>query len=425
MRANIPVLFQMGLNKKCIKLAHTMHRLFSANRHYRLRNLIKSGLHVIKNDRINVHEGKFVVNSFIPPLNSQAFENILMGVPGRESDFFADHISGKRKSPISIYISATSSCMYNCWHCSADKRNSGNDMDTPDLIRLIKQIQDMGVGIIGFTGGEPLLRGDLEAVIKSIDERSVSFVFSTGYGLTYEKAKQLKTAGLFGIAISIDSVDAAEHDAKRGYSGAFKAAVDAIENAKKAGLYTMSQTVCTRELLKGEGLFRLAQFLKALKVDEMRMIEPLPCGKLDSKEDVLLQESENKKLIEFHIKCNRNRHLPKASVFSYFESNEQFGCGAGVQHSYIDHRGNLYPCDFVPVSFGNVFETPVDALWLKMHQQMGVPRGYCFSKVHLNTLLRDGKGSYPIPAESLPQACCKGQSVKLPGFYRTLRGEKL
>ncbi|MCX7747784.1 MAG: radical SAM protein [Clostridia bacterium] len=424
MRVNIPVFLKMGLNKSCIKLAYKIHKLFSANPKYKLRNLIKSGLHVVKNDRIKVHDGMFIVNSFIPPLNSLAFESILMGVSGRGSEFFDHHISGKRKFPISIYISATSRCMYSCWHCSAAKRNPGSDIGTSKMIELIQKLQDMGVGIIGFTGGEPLLRDDLEEILKSMDKRSVSFVFSTGYGLTYERARKLKEAGLLGIAISIDSVNEDEHDRMRGFNGAYKIAMEAIRNAKKAGLYTMSQTVCSKELLQGENLHDLACFMKNMDVDEMRIIEPLPCGKLGSREDVLLNESESKKLIEFHKACNRNRSMPKASVFSYFESDDQFGCGAGVQHSYIDHQGNLYPCDFVPISFGNVFETPVDKLWEGMHEAVGGPREYCISKHHLSGILEKSVKSYPVCAKTLPLACCKCESQSVPGFYRILRGEK-
>lgn len=292
------------------------------------------------------------------------------------------------------------------------------------MIRMIREMQDMGVGIIGFTGGEPLLREDLEEILERMDERSVSLVFSNGSGLTCERAKRLKAAGLLGIAVSMDSVDASEHDAKRGHTGAFREAVQAIRNAKGAGLYTMSQTVCTRELLEGEDLYSLARFLQELEVDEMRIIEPLPCGRLDSREEVLLTDGESQKLIQFHIECNRNKHLPKASVFPYFESDDQFGCGAGVQHSYIDPRGNLYPCDFVPVSCGNVFETPIKLLWAEMHKDMGAPRRRCFSKVHLSQLLKGKDSRRPVQVKPLPATGCECEGVKLPGFYRILEGDR-
>ena len=48
------------------------------------------------------------------------------------------------------------------------------------------------------------------------------------------------------------------------------------------------------------------------------------------------------------------------------ESEGRFGCGAGNQHSYISASGELYPCDFVPMNFGNVKEESIKGLWIEM-----------------------------------------------------------
>ena len=53
---------------------------------------------------------------------------------------------------------------------------------------------------------------------------------------------------------------------------AYDYAVEGFKNAKKAGLYTMSQTVCTRELLINGGILKLALYLKKLEIDEMRIM---------------------------------------------------------------------------------------------------------------------------------------------------------
>jgi len=91
----------------------------------------------------------------------------------------------------------------------------------------------MGVGIIGLAGGEPLLRNDLEEIVENIDDRSVSYVYSTGYGLTSQRARDLKSAGLYGIIIDFQSMNEGEHDEKMGFNGAYHYAVNAIENSKK------------------------------------------------------------------------------------------------------------------------------------------------------------------------------------------------
>lgn len=403
---NKQIIARMCFDRRTLSNFFKIHRRFSQSKKYRLGNMIKCGLNAIKHDRLVRHEDSFLLNSFIPPLNSPAFLNIALQVPGEGAEFFKNHIEGKRLAPISAYIAAIGKCRYNCWHCSAASAGQA-ELDTNSLLLVVKKLQDLGVGIIGFTGGEPLLRDDLELVISSIDkQKSISLVFSTGFGLTPERAAGLKAAGLFGIAVSLDSVQQEKHDKMRGYPGAYEQALQAIRNAKKAGLYTMSQTVCTRELMAGGEIYDLAAMLKAEGIDEMRIIEPLPCGKLSGPHPALLSLDEQNELKNLHIRLNRDKRYPKASVFPYFESAEQFGCGAGSQHSYVDTAGNYGPCDFLSLRYGNLLTDDIRDVWQQMHTSAGGPHCSCLAKAA-------GTGS-DLGSDT-------GSST-LPKFYRLLGG---
>jgi MoaA/NifB/PqqE/SkfB family radical SAM enzyme len=380
---NKKIIAQMCLDKQILKNFLEIHRRFSRSKRYRLTNMIKCGLNAIQHDRLVKHENHYILNSFIPPLNSSPFLQMALQVPGDGANFFANHVAGKRLAPISTYIAATSKCRYQCWHCSADAsvRNGESELDTSALVTIVTKLQDLGVAMIGFTGGEPLLRDDLEEVIASIDRRkSIALLFSTGFGLTLQRALRLKQAGLFGIAVSLDSVYAERHDELRGYPGAYDQALAAIRNAKKAGLYTMSQTVCTRELLTGGEILKLAKLLKAEGIHEMRIIEPLPCGKLSGPHPALLTTDEQNSLKNLHITLNRDSQYPKVSVFPYFESAEQFGCGAGSQHSYVDSAGNFGPCDFLDTRYGNLLNGDIREIWHNTNSTTGGPYCSCLAK---------------------------------------------
>lgn len=378
------MIIKMVLNVLIVKTFLKLHWRFCKHEDYKIRNMIKCGLNIIKNDRLVKHDGYYLVNSFIPPINSDAFQTIIDKVPGQGRDFFENHTSGVRLAPISTYIAATDKCMYHCWHCSANKfmkeASLNSEFTTAQLKDIVAQLQKLGVGIIGFTGGEPLLRDDLEEIIATIDNQSISYVFTTGYKLTYQRAIALKKAGLFGIAISIDSLDCNKHNQMRRNNQAYDYAIEAIKNAKKAGLYTMSQTVCTREMLLSGEIFGLARYLKTLGVDEMRIMEPLPCGALKDSPEAVLKENEKEQLRQLHIQLNKDRQYPKASVFPYFESADQFGCGAGVQHSYVDGKGNFGPCDFMEQTYGNILEEKIDDIWLKITKAVDGPHCQCLAK---------------------------------------------
>lgn len=405
MISNVIPIIKAMLNNNVRKNFFYIHKRFKESKNYKSINIIKCGMNVIKNDRLVIYNGNFVVNSFLPPLNSIAYKSIVDAVPGEKAEFFYNHTTGRRLAPISTYIAITGRCMYNCWHCSAkrfikDKEDKSKEMTTNEIKDIIKSLQDLGVGIIGFTGGEPLLRLDLEEIISSIDNRSISYLFTNGYSLNINKAKTLKKAGLFGIGISIDSIYKENHDKKRGYNGAYENSISAIKNSKEAGLYTMAQTVCTKEMLKSGEIYKLGKFLKTLGVDELRILEPIPCGSLLVKSNEIFSKEDKDKLIDLHIKFNRDKNYPKTSVFPYVESKDQFGCGAGVQHSYIDNEGSFLPCDFVTESFGNVLKEDIKDIWDKMHGKLGTAKNYCYAK-----------------------KCDKCSENDLPRYYKLLRGE--
>ena len=84
--------------------------------------------------------------------------------------------------------------------------------------------------MITLTGGEPLLRDDLEEIVELFDDRSCLIVGTTGDGLSAERAKRLRSRGVFGIGISLDSTDEQEHDRLRGMKGAFRTALSALQD---------------------------------------------------------------------------------------------------------------------------------------------------------------------------------------------------
>ncbi|MGI5902466.1 MAG: SPASM domain-containing protein [Desulfitobacteriia bacterium] len=97
----------------------------------------------------------------------------------------------------------------------------------------------------------------------------------------------------------------------------------------------------------------------------------------------------------------------KASVFPYFESDEQFGCGAGSQHSYVDIQGNYGPCDFLDLKYGNLLTDNIQEVWQRMHDASGRPKCFCLAK---------NPNMNPVSANT---------SVKLPKFYQLLGGDSL
>lgn len=414
---------RLVFNLRSIKLLKKIHTELSKDKNYRFFNLLKAMLLVSKHEKINKIDGNYLVSSFLPPIPSEAFMQLFNATPNINSKFY-EHANAIRTAPISMFVAITEKCPYNCWHCSNHNRSSKDGYSTEDLKKLMSELQSMGVAIIGITGGEPLMRKDLEQIISSIDNRSMSILYTTGHGLTLEKARELKQSGLSIAAISLDSTDSGKFDELRGLDGAFNIAMEAIENSKKAGLYTMTQTVVTPKSLNDGTIQEIIKLGKKLKVDEIRFLESMPSGKLSntSKENLLSQQ-DREKLIKIHKKENWKLFTPKVTVFAYIESNNLFGCGAGTQHSYIDVEGNLCPCDFVPLSFGNIKNNNVSQLWKDMNEAIKVPRDRCMILEINKKINEKNSATTPLNISDSKDICLNCRPMtSLPKFYKTLQG---
>jgi len=102
---------------------------------------------------------------------------------------------------------------------------------------VIDQSLKMGTTLIIFDGGEPLVYEGLEDLIRYVDtNRAIPAMFTSGVGLTPERARSLQDAGLYMVSVSFDSANEEGHDFMRGRNGVYKDAISAVRSSVDAGL---------------------------------------------------------------------------------------------------------------------------------------------------------------------------------------------
>lgn len=312
------------------------------------------------------HDGLVWVNTFFPPYPSPAF------------DRFLDAVFERKRVPFSTYFAVTDNCPYKCPHCSYGSHAKGR-LDTAQVKNIIHQIDALGTTTIGFTGGEPLLRPDIVELIESTGRMS-TIMFTTGHRLTNQLAQNLKSAGLDCLMIGLESDNPDTHDQIRGVSGSFDEGLRAIQTSLNAGLYTAVSTVATRDKITDGTIERLADFANSHGAHELRILEPVPTGSLQTQKEQLLTPAESRKMYDFHVQWNRLRNNCTVASFAYLESDDMFGCGAGYHHLFIDALGNVCPCDLTPLSMGNALAEPLADIWSAMNKWFDKPRCGCFMK---------------------------------------------
>jgi len=351
---------------------------------------------------------RFVVNTNFPPYPSAAFNRMV-------GQFTPSDAAASRRL-FSVTLAVTNRCPFNCWHCYNAGR-SQTDVPLAVWKNLAGELQDLGAVMVTLTGGEPLLRDDLADIARAFDERSCVVVGTTGDGLTRDRARQLRDSGVFAVGISLDATEEAEHDRRRGRPGAFRTALQAVQVARENGLYPYVVTVVTRDLLPRERFLPLLRFAGDAGALEVHVLEPSASGKLTGQTDVLLTAAERRQLLAYQEEVAHDESLPILSSFSYLESPEAFGCGAGLTHIYVDGGGEVCPCNLVPLSFGNLTREPFGQILNRMGCHFCQPRTGCVGRQLARHFPEVGRPAAPEKSEAI---CAQHlpREHAVPAFFR-------
>ena len=326
----------------------------------------------LSNEKVIRFHDRFVLNTHFPAYPSPAFDNFV--------ENFSQIGEVRTRQLFSVTLAVTNRCDYHCWHCYNAGR-SENDMSLSALQKVVAELQELGVVRVTLSGGEPLLRKDLESIVGAFDERTSLTLNTTGSGLTAERARTLKQHGLFGVGVSLDSMSPEEHDRLRGKKGAFQTSLRALPLAADNGLYPYIVTVATQELLRPSSFRSFMQFASDIGALEVHLLEPSATGKLAGKTEVLLSEADSKIILRYQKGVAQDDSLPILSTFAYLESPDAFGCGAGITHLYIDGSGEVCPCNLVPLSFGNITHEPLPEILSRMGCFFQKPRPKCVGHI--------------------------------------------
>lgn len=362
----------------------------------------------MKFEKLTLHNGKIFINTIYAPFPSVSYKAALKNF---------QKLSRGVMSPFSVNISVTDRCHLSCHYCSNIAADTPADLTTEDLLRIIRDAQNYGVSCIGFTGGEPALRQDLEQLIGGVDERSYSILFTTGHSVDSARAKRLKETGLTAVVVSLDSHIKEEHNEKKASVKAFDEAVVAVKNCLQVGIYTAVSIVITKDMLYSGKIYDFISYVASLGVHEIRILEPKPCGKLSNTNFEFFSNNDKENVRKLQYKINKDKNLPKIMALAHINSANNYGCGAGRIYIYINAEGEVFPCDFSPLSFGNTLNESFGSIYQRMNNYFSNPSDECIISSVSKYFKECGIKEFPVRDEnkinSLLSRKCKGHIPKL------------
>ncbi|MFA6033148.1 MAG: radical SAM protein [Myxococcota bacterium] len=271
--------------------------------------------------------------------------------------------------PAAATLACTYACQLDCVHCSALlHKNSERIFLRDDQIRkIIDETIDMGCVNIIFTGGEPLLMKNIFDLVAHVDKkRATAVMFTNGEYLSRENVARLKAAGVYGVFISMDNPWPEEHEALRRRPGLFAKIEEGIRNLKEQGIIVGFSSYMTHDLLAKGGLVKLMDLGRDLGIGEITLFDAVPTGALRKAYDILLTAEDKQQIISETMRYYKLAGYPSLTAQAFINSERSMGCFAAYNQYYMTAYGELCPCDFTPISFGNVADEGVKAVWDRM-----------------------------------------------------------
>ncbi len=276
---------------------------------------------------------------------------------------YARYLMGKKPRLRYVDVIVDYGCNLSCEHCScASLRDPSRKIMTPkDWGVVARQAEALGAVIFGVQGGEPLIYPKLGEVIQEISAaRNFISLKSNGTVVSSELFRKLKRWKVDSVTIGFGPVpnefEFDDYDLiTRRLNDAFATSLNAVRLLAEVGIKPMMSVVISRRNIRSKvflGMINLAKEYHCV----LNLALAVPVGSWERDYDLMLTSQDRE---ELRILMRQNPH-----VRTDFESNWCInGCGALKEKVYISPYGDVLPCPFIHISFGNVLREPLRAIW--------------------------------------------------------------
>ncbi len=273
----------------------------------------------------------------------------------------------------------TRRCNLACAHCyisAGPWHASTPELSTRRCLGILEQILETNASpMLILTGGEPLLRSDLEQLARrATDEGATVVVGTNGTRLTDARIESLMEAGVQGVAVSVDSLRPTYHDRFRHGTGSLADTLAAVDRLVEHHLDFVVQTTLTRgnrdelpEIVawsaeKGAVSFNLYFLVATGRGEGMNGLEPAENEAVLARLAELEREYRGQMMIRSKCQPQLMRHVFEKDPSSPLR-NYETRCPCGVHYCRITPEGKVTPCPYLPLEAGDLAERSFGEIW--------------------------------------------------------------
>ena len=305
-------------------------------------------------------------------------------------------MTGQNSLPIPLQLlfwECTINCNLNCAHCRRleDNLSAPQDLSQSQAQHLINQLAELAASqptapILVFSGGEPLMRKDIFDLAVYARSMNLKTALATNATLIDPAtAEKIKKTSIARVSVSLDAATGELHDKIRGAEKCFSQAVAGIKNLQLQSVpFQINFTLTKTNAHQLKDVHNLARSLSAAAL-HVFMLVPVGCGKKIPQTEMLTPaEYENtlgkidglQKTNQLPIKVTcaphyqrivrQNKSKSKISAPPANSPHSDFpprGCLAGGGVLFVNHKGRVFPCGYLPIDCGSVLEKSLKQIY--------------------------------------------------------------
>ena len=281
-----------------------------------------------------------------------------------------------------LFWECTLHCNLACKHCGSDCRKSmvQKDMPLTDFLNVIDSITphvDTQKTMIVITGGEPLMRNDLEICGAELYKREYPWGFvSNGLLFSKERLDRLTDVGLSSVTISLDGIEDI-HNQMRGNKQSYEKALNAIRLLVAKGDELIFDVVTCATPHNIHQLPDLERLFIDMGVKQWRIFTVFPIGRAAINNNLQLSPTQFSQLFEFIKQARKRGNLTlnygcEGFLGSYETEarDDFFFCRAGINVGSILADGSISACPNLRSNFaqGNIYADDFMDVWNNRYQ---------------------------------------------------------
>ena len=275
-----------------------------------------------------------------------------------------------------LFWECTLRCNLNCRHCGSDCKMVAQQKDMPleDFLGVLDNIAahtDPHKVFVIITGGEPLMRTDLEQCGRAIYDRGFPWgMVTNGLAMTRTRFERLLASGMHTATVSLDGLEE-DHNYMRGNENSFRTASDAIAMmaAERDFVFDVVTCVTQRNIDK---LDTIKEHLLSLGCSQWRLFTVFPVGRGATDDKLQLSSAQMRQLMDYIVRTRKEGRISVQygceGFLGAYEGDVRdrfFACQAGITVGSVLVDGSISACASIRADYhqGNIYKDDFWQVW--------------------------------------------------------------